>query len=119
MPIFDGTTSHCSGILGSLINWEGDIQFGENEFACVFLLSLSCTWAPPLRSASLPLLVGQFLVEGNFWLGLFGAGLSCLPKEPLRYVNPPPTEPLQQLPKGRIARDTGAIELAHAMIRCF
>jgi hypothetical protein len=55
---------------------------------------------------------------GKFLAGVFGAGLSCLPREPLRSVNPPPTEPLQQLPKGKTIRDTGAIELAHAMIRC-
>ena len=70
MPIFDGTTSHCSGILGSLINWEGDVQFGENEFACfliVVVLYVGAT-SPIRKSASLGRTVfggGKFLA-GTF-----------------------------------------------------
>ena len=71
MPIFDGTTSHRSGILGSLINWEGDVQFGENEFALRFLITVVLyvgATSPIRKSASLGRTVfggGKFLA-GTF-----------------------------------------------------
>jgi hypothetical protein len=58
-------------------DWGGvstQLKSGTRVIKGVFDSSSLCTWAAP-NPSKIPYLGGQFLVEGNFWLGLFRSRL--------------------------------------------